>query len=179
MPFDPAEADLDEVARRARVSDAVRERHRRTAATSRRREGTTVVSALLGALDRPVTIHTTAGPEPFHGTVVAVGDDVVELDAATRTWWLRVVEITAVEAAELLPGDPADRSTTSLVELLADLVDTDRPVTVLVRSGARFRGTVTSVGASLWLHLEHRAHAVLIELDHVVGVAQRSDPTAR
>ncbi len=179
MPFDPAEADLDEVARRARVSDAVRERHRRAAANGRRREGTTVVSALLGALDRPVTIHTAAVPEPFHGTVVAVGDDVVELHGSARTWWLRVVEITAVEAAELSPGDPADRSTTSLVELLADLVDADRPVTVLVRSGARFHGTVTAVGVSLWLHQEHPAPAVLVELDHVVGVALRGDPATR
>lgn len=178
MPFDPTDADptdadLDDVARRARVGDAVRDRHRFAATEARRTERITMASALLGALDRSVTIHVTAGPEPFTGTVLAVGDDVVELTSPARTWWFRLGEITALEAPGPAAGDPGDRSTTSLVELLTDLVDADLPVTVLTRGGPTFHGTVHSLGAALWLRQQHPERTTMLDLDHVVGVARR------
>jgi hypothetical protein len=165
------DADPDELARRARLADAVRDRHRSAARAARRLEDLTVASALLGALDREVVVHTTAGAEPLRGVVLAVGDDVVELSEPTRRWWLALAEITVVGADEHTPGDPADRSTTSLADLLADLVDSDLPVTTLLRGGGRVHGTVIALGESLTLRQQQPPRHLLVALDHLVGVA--------
>lgn len=184
MPQEPTDADLDELARRARVADAVRDRHRQAAVAGRRREGASVVSVLLGALDAHVTLHTAAGVDPIAGTVCAVGDDVVELLAEGRRWWVRLTEVTAVGAAtagpagaatSLAPGDPADRSTTSLEDLLADLADADRPLTLLLRGGTRVHGAVDAVGTALWLRTDRPAGTLVVALDQIVAVLVRGD----
>lgn len=163
-------SDADELARRALVDRAVRDRHRSAAIETRRREGADLVAVLLGALDRSVVVHVRGAGAPLQGTVVAVGEDLVELLGARGTWWLRLTEVVAVEAAELCPGDPADRSTIALADVLADLVDTGIAVTLLTSHGERLTGTVRAVGQAVWLDRHQPDRQVVLAPDHVVGI---------
>lgn len=173
MPPEPSDRSLDDLARRARIGEAVRERHRRASAAARRLEDLTIVSALLGAMDGAVAVHTSCDADVIAGDVVAVGDDIVELATPTHTWWVRLTGIVAIEAAELAPGDPADRSATSMVDLLADLVDTDRTVQVRCDGGHRLAGSITAVGAALSLRDGSTNRSTLVQLDRLVAVAVR------
>ncbi len=176
---DDQRPDLDDVARLARVSDAVRDRHRRSATALRRLEDASVVSVLLGAQDATVTVHMSAGTEQVRGTVHAVGSDVVELHDVRRTWWLDLTSIASVEGSDLSPGDAADRSDTTMADLLTDLVDSDRPVAVLISGGTTHHGTVRAVGASLWLRRPRPDSDAVIALEHVAAVAFASNAAER
>lgn len=163
-------SDADEIARRALVDRAVRDRHRRAALETRRREESDLVAVLLGALDHSVVVHVRGAGAPVHGTVVAVGEDLVELLGVRGTRWLRLTEVVAVEAAELCPGDAADRSTIALGDVLCDLVDTGIAVTVLTSQGERLTGTVRAVGQAVWLDRHQPDRQVVLAPDHVVGI---------
>lgn len=165
--------DADALARLARERDAVRSRHRLAAAAARQVEDTTVVSALLGAMGRRATLHPADGVPALVGEVVAVGADVVELRSGATDWWVPLAAIVAVEAEEVRPGDPQDRSTVELVDLLTDEVESDRPVAVRLHGGTVLRGVVVGVGASLVLRLEHPAHDAVVALDRIVAVGRR------
>lgn len=178
VSFDDQRPDVDDVARLARIGDAVRDRHRRSAAEFRRLEDASLVTVLLGCHDAIVTVHTSAGTEQVRGTVRAVGADVVEVLDGRRTWWLHLGAVTAVEGADLSPGDPADRAETSLWDLLADLVDSDRPVAALLTGGTTVHGTVRAAGAALRLRQAQPDRDVVISPKHLVAVAFAGDGPA-
>ena len=165
--------DAEALARLARERDAVRSRHRLAAAAARQVEDTTVVSALLGATGRRVTVHLADGAPALIGEVVAVGADIVELRSGSTDWWVPLAAIAAVEAADLRPGDPQDRSTVELVDLLTDEVESDRPVVVRLRGSTVLHGVVAGVGASLVLRLEQPERAAVVALERIVAVGRR------
>jgi hypothetical protein len=171
MAPESTDAELTDLARRAHVADAVRDRHRSAAVEARRREHATIVDVLLGAVDRRVVLHMCAGPGQIAGEVTAVGVDLVEIRADRQLWWVTLSAITAVGASSLSAGDLADRSAVQLADLLTDLVDTDRPVAVVLRGGTTLHGTVESVGAALWLRTEHPVGTQVVELDHLLAVS--------
>lgn len=165
--------DADVLARLARERDAVRSRHRLAAAAARQVADTTVVSVLLGATGRRVTVHPADGAPALVGEVVAVGADVVELRSGSTDWWVPLAAIAAVEATDARPGDPMDRSTVELVDLLTDEVDSDRPVVVRLHGGSVLQGVVAGVGASLVLRLEHPERAAVVALERIAAVGRR------
>lgn len=171
---DPLE-DADRFTAAARVDEAARERRRRSATTARSLELVDPALTLLGAVDHQVTVHL-AGSAPVVGQVFAVGEDVVELHSGSTTWWLSLAAITAVESTGPLLGDPADRSATSLAEVLCDLVDTRERVTALL-VGEVLHGEVRACGASLVLELHQPARTAVIRLDRVLGLTRRSSGT--
>jgi hypothetical protein len=168
----------DEFAAQARVQGAVRDRHRRAASAARALEDATVVTALLGALDRSVTLHLT-GHDPVAGTVYAVGADVVEVHGPAATWWIALDAIAAVETTHPPLGDPADRADTTLIDLATDLVDTTEPVTAMLADGISLHGDVLSAGSSLLLRQQHPDRTVVISLDHLVGIGRRTGRVRR
>ncbi len=171
-PFD----DADHFTAAARVDEAARDRRRRSAAAERSLELVDPVSALLGAMDQQVTIHL-AGAASVVGRVFAVGEDVVELRSGPTIWWLTLTAITAVESTCQLAGDPADRSSTSLAEVLCDLVDTRQRVTALL-FGEVLHGEVRACGASLVLELHQPDRTAMIRLDSMLGLMRHSSGSA-
>ena len=171
-PFD----DADHFTAAARVDEAARDRRRRSATTERSLELVDPMLALLGAVDRQVTVHL-AGAAPVAGRVFAVGDDVVELRSGSATSWLSTAAITAVETTGQLLGDTADRSATTLAEVLCDLVDTRERVTALL-AGEVLHGEVRSCGAALLLELDQPSRTAVIRMDSLLGLTKRSHGSA-
>ena len=120
-----------------------------------------------------MTLHSIDGAPALVGEVVAIGADVVELRSGSTDWWVPLAAVAAVEAAELRPGDPKDRSTVELADLLTDEVDRDRPVAVRLHGGTVLQGVVAGVGASLVLRLEHPDRTAVVALDRIVAVGRR------
>jgi hypothetical protein len=168
----------DRFAAQARVEGAVRDRHRRAASAARALEDATVVTALLGAQDRSVTLHL-AGHDPIAGTVFAVGADVVEVHGPAATWWIAIDAIAAVESTGPMLGDPADRADTTLIDLATDLVDTAELVTAMLADGISLHGDVLSAGSSLLLRQQHPDRTVVVSLDHLVGIGRRTGRVSR
>jgi hypothetical protein len=166
--------DLARFAASARVDDAIRDRRRRQHLTSRALDEVDTVRTLLGAVDHHVTVHLAAATATVSGTVYAVGRDVVELHAGPATWWVALGAVGAVETDGALLGDPADQSDTGLHELLAGLVDSAVPVTVVLSSGASVVGEVVAAGAALVLTTDRPEHRTVVALEHIAAISRPS-----
>ena len=164
--------DLERFAASARVDDAIRERRRRQHLAARQLDEVDTVRALLGAVDRQVTLHLAAATATVAGVVHAVGRDVVEVHAGAATWWVALGAVGAVETDGALLGDPADQSDTGLHELLADLVDSAVPVTVVLSSGASVLGEVVAAGAALVLASDRPEQRAVVALEHVAAISR-------
>lgn len=142
--------DVALIAAQARRDDAARERLRRAAVEQRSAEATSIVTALVAAIDSNATIHAKGWSDPLTGTVVAVGSDVVEVLVGTTTWFVAIDSIGAVATSgRARSGGAADRSSAYLAEVLVDLVVDDSAIALVLGSGHRIGGHPVAVGESL------------------------------
>lgn len=134
-----------------RVDDAVADRRRERWSRERRAEATTLRDALRGSTGSVCTLHLCTGDRAT-GTVVAVGSDVVELDAAhgDRSW----IALVGIVAAEVEPGRRATGSAgdaMSLASVLEDLRAERAVVALTLDGGTVLSGEVTASGDAVTL----------------------------
>jgi hypothetical protein len=168
---------LEQFVAAVRVEEAVRDRRRQHHLAARALEDTDATLTLLASVDRSVTVHLAAGTAPVRGAVFSVGEDVVELHTPATTWWISLRAVAAVETDGALLGDPADRATTTLIDLAHDLVDSGAPVTVVLSSGTSLHGEIDAVGESLVLQLRDPDRSAVVELEHLVAISRRAQRT--
>lgn len=166
---DPAES----LATHARRESAALERRRRDAIGQRAVESRSITATLVGALDRHAVIHAHGWSEPLTGTVVAVGADVVELPVGTTNWFVSIDSIDAVGvSAGASVGDPGERSSTSIADVITDLADEELPVVLVLTSGQRIGGTPVAHGETLVMSGNDDT-AIVVELSAIAGLGVR------
>lgn len=152
------------------VDDAVRRRRADGWARRRALDDVTVDATLRSSVGESVAIVLTTG-EQLRGTVLAAGPTVVVIESNESEHWVRADAVVAVtsEAEQLASQVPTTGHEVGLSSLLADLVDTNRSVTVRVPGAAALVGVVTAVGTSLVLTHPGGRRSV-VELDSVLTV---------
>ena len=153
-------------------SDAARRRRRERWRAELRTGELSVTSALLGVLGEPRTSVLLADGAELTGSVMSVGHDVVALRTAGRDWWVALEAVDAVRGEHVRAGDPEDRATLRLDEVLADLTHTTT-VSIVTLGGATLDGEILAVGDGVVV--ADRADAtIVIDPSRIARVGRRS-----
>ena len=153
-------------------NDAARRRRRERWRAELRAGELSVTSALLGALAAPRTTLLLADGAELAGTVVSVGHDVVALRTAGRDWWVTLAQVDAVRGEHVRAGDPEDRATLRLDEVLADLTHATT-VSIVTLGGATFDGELLAVGDGVVI-ADRSDATIVVDPSRIARVGRRS-----
>lgn len=166
--------DPEELARRARLEQAVESRSRRALWDRLGEDEATLARTLerSGTDGRSVRIGTGSGEHS--GRVVEVGPDHVALEGPTG---YRYVRLSGVETVVVNSTEAREPSGSALVvnrtfdDLLARLAGTGEPITLVLRSGEGRRGTIEARGVDvLTLRQEEPTVTIYVSSSAVVEV---------